>query len=428
MYKVYWKQALSMLKENKLLSVISILGTALAIAMIMVIVIVWQVRTADYPPENNRNRMLFVKAAGATRIADNTENSSGMLSLNAIKEVFYPLKSAESVGISSYMQQKFVSVTDETVRFPNDVLYTDANFWKIFNFRFIAGQPYMEEEVNSGIHKAVICETTARRLFGSADVVGNTVLLGYVPYTISGVVEDVSLLAESAYANVWLPYSTHEPLLRSYCEDLLGAFSCYILVSEPSNLSSVKAETESNVNKLNSGLSDWWLKLDGAPDTQMDLLARTNSAEEPDTKMLLAKYILILGILLLIPAINMSGISLSRMQKRMAEIGVRKSFGATRTKLLEQILYENMFLTLLGGITGLVVSYIALFILQDWLLASNVSVFATGSTIIKAGMIFSPLIFGLAFLFCLLMNLLSAGIPAWRASSMNIIDALNEKQ
>ena len=44
MYKLYFKQALAMLKENKLLSLISILGTALAICMIMVMVITYEVR------------------------------------------------------------------------------------------------------------------------------------------------------------------------------------------------------------------------------------------------------------------------------------------------------------------------------------------------------------------------------------------------
>lgn len=44
MLKQYFKQAFSMLRDNKLLSLISILGTAMAICMIMVIVITYQLR------------------------------------------------------------------------------------------------------------------------------------------------------------------------------------------------------------------------------------------------------------------------------------------------------------------------------------------------------------------------------------------------
>ena len=57
MIKQYIKQALRMIGENKLLSVISILGTALAICMIMVIVLLYVVNTASFKPEVNRGHL-----------------------------------------------------------------------------------------------------------------------------------------------------------------------------------------------------------------------------------------------------------------------------------------------------------------------------------------------------------------------------------
>ena len=65
--KTYFKQAWRLLKENRLLSMVSILGTALAICLVMVIVIVWQVRTAGFKPETHRERMLFVRDGRASR-------------------------------------------------------------------------------------------------------------------------------------------------------------------------------------------------------------------------------------------------------------------------------------------------------------------------------------------------------------------------
>ena len=64
MYKIYLKQALAMLKENKLLALISILGTALAICLIMVMVITYQVRVENYSPEDNRDRTMYVRWGG----------------------------------------------------------------------------------------------------------------------------------------------------------------------------------------------------------------------------------------------------------------------------------------------------------------------------------------------------------------------------
>lgn len=66
MYKIYLKQALAMLKENKLLALISILGTALAICLIMVMVITYQVRVENYSPEDNRDRTMYVRWGGRT--------------------------------------------------------------------------------------------------------------------------------------------------------------------------------------------------------------------------------------------------------------------------------------------------------------------------------------------------------------------------
>lgn len=66
MYKLYFKQALAMLKENKLLSLISILGTALAICMIMVMVITYEVRVNNYSPRTTATARCMCGGAGVT--------------------------------------------------------------------------------------------------------------------------------------------------------------------------------------------------------------------------------------------------------------------------------------------------------------------------------------------------------------------------
>ena len=60
MYKVYFKQALLMLKQNKFISMIAIMGTALAIMMIMTIIVTDEIKEISTAPEINRNRTLYV--------------------------------------------------------------------------------------------------------------------------------------------------------------------------------------------------------------------------------------------------------------------------------------------------------------------------------------------------------------------------------
>ena len=80
------------------------------------------------------------------------------------------------------------------------------------------------------------------------------------------------------------------------------------------------------------------------------------------------------------------------------------------------------------SVLGLALSYAATFVLNGFLFGNSTNAYLAGETSLTAGALLSPWIFLAAFLFCLLMNLLSAGIPAWRASRMNIVEAINGKR
>ena len=174
-----------------------------------------------------------------------------------------------------------------------------------------------------------------------------------------------------------------------------------------------RAEVEKYRQVYNSKLKDMELIYRGQPDTQFAYLYR-HWGTDLDMKHIVRRFILIIVILLLVPAINLSSMTLSRMRKRMTEIGVRKAFGATANELLRQVFWENLILTLLAGILGLILSYSATFLLNSFLFDNSENAGLAGETSLSTDMLFSPLTFLVAFCFCLLLNLLSAGIPAWR--------------
>ena len=121
-----------------------------------------------------------------------------------------------------------------------------------------------------------------------------------------------------------------------------------------------------------------------------------------------------------------------RMECRLPEMGVRKAFGANRRGLLGQVMWENLLLSLLGGLLGLVLAWLSLYF-------SGGAVFSMLDTFpdplpegIKVSygvdMLFAPMVFVVALLFCIAMNLLSALIPAIRSLRKNIVYSLNEKR
>ena len=210
MYRQYFRQALQMLKESPFFSVITILGTALAICMIMVMVIVFEIQNKGFKPELNRDRTLYVKDVAITH--KNEEDGGMNYSLvggRVAKECFFTLKTPEAVSMQLMRMQTLVTSTDQTRRMKCDQIRTDEGFWKIFDFEFLAGKPFLRSDVESNIKKAVISRRLALRRFGLADesVIGQTILVARRPYVVGGIVEDVSPLANRAYAQIWIPYA-----------------------------------------------------------------------------------------------------------------------------------------------------------------------------------------------------------------------------
>lgn len=426
MFKLYLKQALWHLRENPIITWVSIVGTALAICMIMVLVITLQVRLVDAAPEVNRSRTLYVPyMSSKLKGRSDNESANSSMSVRTGRECFKALTTAEAVTLTSSPGIVRASIpAGEKVS--ADMVQTDADFWRIFDFSFVCGSAFTQADVDAALPRTVLSTSVARKLFGTTDAVGRTVQLNYVDYTVTGVVKDVSMLATAAYAQIWIPYTAGDAPASSWREDAMGPMHAIILARSTDDFPAIRQEAEQLRLKYNASLRETELIYRGQPDTQLAYLYR-RWYQVPDVPGVMLRYIVVIFILLLVPAVNLSSMTLSRMRRRMAEIGVRKAFGATGSELMRQIFLENFVLTLIAGLFGLALSYAATFLLNGFLFGTTYNAMMVGETSLTPGMLLSPWAFVAAFCFCLLMNLLSAGIPAWRASKMNITDAINQR-
>lgn len=424
MVKKTIKQVIYQLRNQPLLSAITILGTALAIALIMVILIVYQAKTADYAPEVNRSRALYVKWERTLHDKTKPNNAShSRPSLWLAKEVFYPLKTPEAVCVTYEGGEVLVGTpgSDEEVNTP--LLLTDADFWKIYQFRFLSGKPFTQADFQSGIKRAVIAESVARRLYNGVDAaIGKPILINFTNYTVCGVVEDVNRFCEFAWSEVYAPYSSNAIANKAETGETQGNHIITILAHDAKDFEAIRNEVSRGMAQLNTTLGERESQLMGQPDDFRTQLNRkfANAYENLDAAYW--KYGIMIGIILLVPAINLSGLTHTRMRRRLEELGIRKSFGATQGELVWQVLNENFVLTLIGGVLGLVLSYLCLWLMGGWLLQTTWGATAT----MNVSMI-SPVVFLVALGFCLLLNLLSAYIPAWRVAHTPIVDSLNQK-
>lgn len=419
MIKQYFKQAFYMLKENRLVSVISIAGTAISIAMVMSVILIFQIQFASFSPEVNRDRMLYVDAGTEVR-SDNGWNR-GNMSVEAAKECFYSLKLPEAV--SAYTSQaKPLSIPGKRMYKTYSVKYVDPGFWKIFSFRFLGGKPFTQADFDSAIPQAVVSRSVAQKLYGTTEVVGKPVIIDLSTYTICGVVENVSRAADTAYGDVWTPYTTDRILLNNTSsENMSGAFSTCILAKSSNDFEPIRTELLEQIARYNATKKECQINFFHNPITRFDMAIGSIGQYKVELKDFLAETGGLLLFLLLVPALNLLGVTYSAVQKRRAEMGVRKAFGATFGVLIRQVLYENCLITFLGGVIGLMLSFLLLFLCKEFLLKDS-------DTMLNGDMLFQPLVFLAALLFSLLLNLLSAGIPAIRIARQQIVSSLKDNE
>ena len=435
MIKKYFKQAWQLLKENKLYSTIYILGTALAITMVMIVTAFIYLKKGNIYPEEDRNRMLYVGFIQITP-KDTTQKSmaASNLSNQTIKRVFYPLKTAEAVTavFLAYSEDDMVVFTGNKTEIPVLARWVDNNYWKVFQFRFVEGKPFTEEEFTSGVNTVVINESLAKQLFEDGRATGKYVKYNNKDFRVSGVVKDVSVILNDTYGNLWFPYTTEPNHANTFgAEGILGGYSTFILAKSTRDFAKIKQEIQNNINAYEASLT-WKMDLLGQPDNAFTRSFRRGNMPLNMNKIIYTFLLLVL-VFFLVPAINLSGLNSSRMEKRSGELGIRKAFGASGNTIVHQVLIENLLLSFLGGIVGLLISYLIVYLSKPMLVPmgvyyqmSNPSAQISDSTGITTQMLFNAEMFFWAFAAVLLINVLSALIPTYRFSRKSVIDSLYE--
>ena len=115
---------------------------------------------------------------------------------------------------------------------------------------------------------------------------------------------------------------------------------------------------------------------------------------------------------MILPTLNLVNINISRIMERSSEIGIRKAFGASSRTLVFQFITENIILTLIGGLIGLLLAKLGLTFIES-----------TG--VIKyAQFNFNARIFMYGFLITLFFGIFSGILPAWKMSKLHPVDAL----
>lgn len=414
MLRNYLKMALKVLARRKFFTFISLFGISITLLVLLVATAMLDHIFAPQTPEPRADRTL-----GLYQIALRGENITyqGNAGYGLLDRVTRGLRqevpAVEELSIFSFPNTVVSYVGGRKIE--SSLKRTDGAFWKILGFDFIEGGPFSEEDETNARFVAVISETTRDRFFGGEPAVGRSIEADGQRFRVVGVVRDVPFLRVVPFAEIWVPISTSKS--KTFRKEYFGNFMAIFLARDRDEFSTIKSAIDGRLRMAEKHMPDpMFTSIDGGADTLFEAASRLffGGREENRSRpeLLWALLLSLAFLFMLLPSVNLVNINLSRILDRASEIGVRKAFGASSRSLVGQFVVENVVLTLIGSVIGL-------------LLAAAVLAGLNASGLIPYAQLrlnFRVFFEGLAL--ALFFGLFSGVYPAWKMSRLQPVQAL----
>ncbi len=412
------------MRHQPVIAWVTFVATAMSVFLIMVVVMMQRVKTVPFAPESCRERLLVGPTLHVQNIDNENYNSSSFLSFSTAKLLYDGLD-----GVDKMTYFTFRPEVSEVHAPDGDFITalsrrTDAGFFDVFDHTLVEGRYYTAAEADALMPLAILSESTARKTLGQGPYAGREIVIDNVRYTVVGIIRDSSSLATTAHSDVFIPTGPADT--HGQWGENMGRIAVAMIVADGVDFQHVRDQVKGRYSKL-----DGLLAASGErsvyheqPYDQEHLMADFGSNTTPDPapgrRMRLTIYL----ILLLVPAINLSSMLHSRMRRRVNEIGVRRAFGCTRSRVVSDIIVENFLVTLAGGLVGVTLGIIFASTYSG-LYESAFGFGEADTPALSALLNWGTII--IAVIICFILNILSASIPAWQASRMNPVEALNSK-
>ena len=407
MLKNYFKIAIAVLRRRKFFTFISLFGISFTLTILMVLTAFIDKVVNDNYPDKKRDRSLYISKMELR--GKESMNSSG-LSYYYINHYITKMKTPVKIAISSGFGFTNTYVNNRKVVI--NYKYANAAFWEVLDFDFVEGKPISKQQVDNAERVTVISEDMKKEYFGddNSPAVGKYIEADDVKYRVCGVVKSLPITSYLLYADIYLPITTSKTKLDAD-KGYMGNYSAIILAQNTGDVPKMKKEYAGIVAKLPIPGKEWDHVYSHA-DSYIEGYVRTGNEKSSGMVYAFTAITLFALFVMLLPTLNLVNVNITRIMERSSEIGVRKAFGASSRTLVYQFIVENLILTFLGGLIGIVLSVIVMYFINNAKLIANLNL----------ALNFTVLFY--AIVTCIIFGLLSGVYPAWRMSKLNVVTAL----
>ena len=393
MIKESVSMSLSNIAHNKMRSFLTTLGVMIGVTAIIALITVMEGATTEVYSQFAAlgTGKLTVSVTGTA--LKSGLNESNLQTLEALDYV-----SGVSPTVTAAFKVRSDTAWEETVT----VKGYGASYFRNTDDLIARGRLINPLDVQECARVCLIDDTLSEKLFMGLDPLNKTVTIGGLDFTVVGVLDSGANQDVMAQAmgggddgTLVMPYTTLEKLTGS---GVISQLTVYLKDTD---------RTDDTQDALNAALNAAFnYKDDAFTIINMESLLSTMNTMMNMMTTLLAG---IASIALLVGGIGIMNMMLVSVTERTSEIGLRKALGAEPWEIQLQFLIESFFLSLMGGLAGVIFGLIISYILAQFIGMA----FAVSINAIALGVGFSAtvgLIFGWA--------------PARKASNLNPIDAL----
>lgn len=346
MIKNYIKIAIRNIVRHRLFTAINVVGLAISMSVgLLMITFISDLLSYDTFHES-KDRIYRVTTTN--KEANGFEMNLASTSVKAGYEIRESVPGVEELTIIRRGFGGDAEIGDKKI--PLEALWADNSFLKVFTFPLTQGNP---ETALKEPYSIILTEKTAKKLFGNANALEETIKFDSLSYKVTGIMKDIPKLSHLNFGAL-VSFSTVALQMPTHDGDFMGWNTffdnyTYLLLPEKYNLSALQTSLDALSLSENSMLKDQKISLSLQPLNKISIGSSKVNEIGPSLDPI-AIWVLIglTCIVVLSACFNYTNLSIARALKRAKEVGIRKVVGADKRQVIFQFVTESVVISLIA--------------------------------------------------------------------------------